>query len=131
MKTLALDLPSMYGDHHVIEVRRILLELAGVTDVYASSSFHAVEVSYDSNQITPEAIEARLAEAGYLEPITIPLETDQSSYQQSNAQPHFRHTAAYAQTGQVVSFAQVISYAGRPLWPCPGMGPIPAPEEEE
>ena len=39
MKTLSLELPAMYGDHHVIEVRRILLEIDGVKDVYASSSF--------------------------------------------------------------------------------------------
>ncbi len=131
MKTLTLDLPAMYGDHHVIEVRRILLELAGVEDVYASSSFHAVEVTYDPDQITAEAITARVEEAGYLEPLVVPLETGQAAYQQSDNSTHFRHTAAYAQTGQVVSFAQTISYAGRPLWPCPGMAPIHMPEEEE
>jgi hypothetical protein len=130
MQSLTLDLPSMYGDHHVTEVRRILLELAGIQDIFASSSFHTVEITYDPDQIVPETIETRLAEAGYLDPITVPLETDQSAYQQGGA-VHFRHTAAYAQTGQVVSFAQVINYAGRPLWPCPGMGPIAAPEEEE
>ena len=30
MNTLSLDLPSMYGDHHVTEVRHLLLELPGV-----------------------------------------------------------------------------------------------------
>ena len=40
----------MYGDHHVVEVRRLLLEMPGVTDVYASSSFQVVEVAFDGVQ---------------------------------------------------------------------------------
>jgi len=44
MKTI-LELPAMYGDHHVTEVRHILLGLDGVKDVYASSGFRVVETS--------------------------------------------------------------------------------------
>ena len=131
MKTLTLDLPAMYGDHHVIEVRRILMEQAGVEDVLASSGFHTIEVSYDPDQITADAITARLNEAGYLEPIAVPLETGQAAYTQDASLTHFRHTAAYTQVGQTVSFAQSVSFTGRPLWPCPGMGPIHALEEGE
>jgi hypothetical protein len=39
MNTLTLELPAIYGDHHVLEVRRILFELPGIEDVYASSNF--------------------------------------------------------------------------------------------
>ena len=53
MASFSLELPSMYGDHHVIEVRRILLDLDGVTDVYASSGFRVVEVEYNSKK-TPK-----------------------------------------------------------------------------
>jgi copper chaperone CopZ len=47
METKTFDAPALYADHHVTEVRRILLELEGVTDVYASSAFQTVEVTYD------------------------------------------------------------------------------------
>ena len=30
MEIITLDVPAMYGDHHVVEVRRILLEISGV-----------------------------------------------------------------------------------------------------
>jgi hypothetical protein len=44
--------------------------------------------------------------------------------------PFFRHTVAYEQTGSSIGFAQQVPFAGRPLWPCPGMGPIKQIEEE-
>lgn len=125
MEKLQLDLPAMYGDHHVVEVRRLLAELPGVDDVYASSGFRVVVVNYDPAQTNPDAITSRLAEAGYTDSLSIPVESKEAAYHQV-AGTYFRHTAAYAQTGQVVSFAQRVNYAGRPLWPCPGMGPIPA-----
>jgi len=37
MKTKVIELPALFGDHHVTEVRRILNEIQGVKDVYASS----------------------------------------------------------------------------------------------
>ena len=66
MKTLSIDLPTMFGDHHVVEVRRLLLEMTGVEDVYASSGFQVVEVQYDETSLKAEDIEAKLGEAGYL-----------------------------------------------------------------
>ncbi len=51
MEKYTLDLPTMYGDHHVLEVRRILLEIPGIQDVYASSAFRAVEVTYDPAEV--------------------------------------------------------------------------------
>ena len=63
----------MYGDHHVIEVRRLLLELPGVQDVYASSAFQVVEVTYDPAQLDAGAITARLDEAGYLGDLLVPV----------------------------------------------------------
>ena len=44
MEEVQIHVPAMYGDHHVLEVRRILLELPGVLDVYASSCFQTVQV---------------------------------------------------------------------------------------
>ncbi len=121
----------MFGDHHVLEVRRILSGLAGVEHVYASSSFQIVDVTYDPAQITPEAITAALSEAGYLDPLDIPLEPDTAPYQRPDSAASFRHTAAFRQTGKTVSFAHNAAYAGRPLWPCPGMGLLSTHTEGE
>jgi copper chaperone CopZ len=114
----------MYGDHHVLEVRRILLELAGVEDVYASSSFHAAEITYDPAQVSEDAIKAKLDEAGYLGEFLMDVETGTPVNELNGEKAFFRHSAAYEHTGNVVSFAHSVAFAGRPLWPCPGMGPV-------
>ena len=74
MKTISLDLPTLFGDHHVTEVRRLLMELPGVADVYASSSFHIVEVEFDETKLAPEQINDVLEKAGYLGELSIPVE---------------------------------------------------------
>ena len=66
MEKKTYDLPTMYADHHVVEVRRILLEIPGVNDVYASSAFQAVEVTYDPEAVKESDIVGTLEEAGYL-----------------------------------------------------------------
>lgn len=124
MEKLTIDLPAMYGDHHVVEVRRILLELPGVEDVYASSSFRAAEISYDQAKIEPETITRKLDESGYLGELPIPEETDTPATEENGKKPFFRHTEAYEETKKVVSFAQNVGFEGRALWPCPGMEPI-------
>ena len=135
MKTYSTDLPTMYGDHHVTEVRRLVLELPGVADVYASSGFQVVEVQYDETKLDPDQIQATLEEAGYIGNVPVPVEKGALSERENGDKPYFRHTEAYEQTGRtvtgspVVSFAQQVPYAGRPLWPCPGMGPIHKPNE--
>ena len=60
METFVLELPTMYGDHHVVEVRRLLLGLPGVEEVYASSGFQSVEVTYDPAKTSPVAMQACL-----------------------------------------------------------------------
>jgi copper chaperone CopZ len=59
------DVPRMYADHHVEAVRSALTQLQGVQDIYASSAFKRVAVSYDAQKVNPKAIENTLAEAGY------------------------------------------------------------------
>ena len=124
MEKLTIDLPAMYGDHHVVEVRRILLELPGVEDVYASSSFRAAEISFDPAKIEPETITSKLDESGYLGELPIPEETNVPATEGNGKKPFFRHTEAYEETKNVVSFAQNVGFEGRALWPCPGMEPI-------
>ena len=124
MEKTTIELPSMYGDHHVIEVRRILLEMPGVEDVYASSGFQVVEVDYNPKKTEAAAIKTKLEEAGYTQELSVAVETGEAAYKGSNGDSgeFFRHTAVFEQTQKGVSFTQEVSYAGRPLWPCPGMG---------
>lgn len=132
MEKITLDLPTMYGDHHVQDVRRILFELPGVEDVYASSAFHTVEISFDPEKLDRVQIFDRLEAAGYFGELPVPVETGGDVVEGNGKKPFFRHTAVYETTRSVVSFAQRVNYEGRPLWPCPGMGPLQTvkPEEE-
>ena len=123
MEKVSFNAPALYGDHHVSEAHRILLELSGVSDVYASSAFHVIEVTYDPAKIDAEAIQASLDEAGYLNDLPMPAESGVAATADGKG-TFFRHTTAYEQAQQVVSFAQTVSYSGRPLWYCPGMGVI-------
>lgn len=126
----SIEVPALYGDHHVVEVRRLLLALEGVADVYASSAFRMVEVIYDPGRLAPDAIVTALGDAGYLHEFSWPTETGKPTYNvEGGGSPYFRHTVAYDQTKQAVNFNQVVPYLGRPLWTCPGMGVIKTMEE--
>ncbi len=65
MENVLFDVPAMYADHHVIAVRRALLAVSGVEDIWASSAWKQVEVSYDPSTISPDGISQVLEEAGY------------------------------------------------------------------
>ncbi len=123
MRTISFEAPALYGDHHVSEVRRILLEIAGVSEVYASSAFQTIEVTFDPEKTQAELIETRLQEAGYLGEIPMLLETG-IAVERREGDGVFRHTAVYETVKSTVSFAQRVEYSGRPLWPCPGLGPV-------
>lgn len=131
METKTFETPALYGDHHVTEVRRILLELEGVTDVYASSAFQTIEVIYDKSKINDMQIAMKLDEAGYLGEWTIPVEMGEAAQQRDGQKPFFRHTATYETIKHTVSFAQDVSYQGRPLWHCPGIGAVKMDEEAD
>lgn len=130
MKTVVFQIPAMYGDHHVIEVRRILSEIPAVKDIYASSAFHVVEVTYDETQTNDIDLQVILDQAGYLGEWSILAETGKAFSSDEGQSPFMRHTATYEQLRQTVSFAQTVNYQGRPLWPCPGMGVIKGMDEE-
>jgi len=123
MASLSLELPSMYGDHHVIEVRRILLELDGVSEVYASSGFRVVEAEYNSKKTPKKDIVAALEKAGYTSDFNIAVEPSTPANEDVNG-AYFRHTEASEQTGNIVNFEQAVKAQKSPLWPCPGMGPV-------
>jgi len=123
METKAFEAPALYGDHHVSEVQRILRELPGVEDVYASSAFQAIEVTFDESKINADKIAASLEEAGYLGEVPMLAEAG-VAVEKKEGDGVFRHTATYETVKKTVSFAQHVQYQGRPLWPCPGMGAV-------
>lgn len=124
MDKIVIDVPAMYGDHHVTEVVRLLSELSGVENVNASSSFRVVEVSFDKSKVKAKEIEAKLDEAGYLGELTMPVEIPAIDIQVAEKRPYFRHSEAFEESLEMVSFAQNVAYEGRPLWPCPGIGAL-------
>ncbi len=65
MERVTFNIPAMWADHHVLAVREALGQVAGVQEVVASSLYKDVWVTYDPTAVTPEALAARLAEAGY------------------------------------------------------------------
>ena len=130
MEKITLNLPKMYADHHVMEVRHILLKIPGIKDVFASSSFQIVEIGYDPAEVKSEHFIAELTKAGYLGEVPIHLEPTTAASSEEGKLGPFRHTVLFEQTKQVVGFQQITSYIGRPLWPCPGMGAIKDMDEE-
>jgi copper chaperone CopZ len=123
METKAFEAPALYGDHHVSEVQRILKELPGVEDVYASSAFQTIQVTFDESKINAEKIAASLEEAGYLGEVPMLVEAG-VAIERKEGDGVFRHTATYETVKKTVSFAQSVQYQGRPLWPCPGLGAV-------
>jgi copper chaperone CopZ len=65
MEKAVFDVPTLWADHHVLRVREVLVNQEGVEDVYASSAWKQVLVTYDAEKTDPERIEGVLAEAGY------------------------------------------------------------------
>ena len=128
METITIDLPKMYGDHHVTEVRSILLAMPGVEDVYASSAFRVVRARIDPAKVSEADLCARLTEAGYLGDLPIRTEAWKTGTPADVMDNPFRHTAALENV-KGVAFTQQVEEAGLALWPCPGMGPIEKMDE--
>ena len=123
METKAFEAPALYGDHHVSEVQSILKELPGIEEVYASSAFQAIEVTFDEKKVSADKIAARLEEAGYLGEMPLLAELG-IAVEKKEGDGVFRHTATYETIKKTVSFAQSVQHQGRPLWPCPGLGAV-------
>jgi copper chaperone CopZ len=115
MKKLAFSVPTLYGDHHTTAVKQILESLNGVKDIYVSSAFNQVSLSFDEKKVSPEQIETLLAEQGYSP------EAPETAYAVSTGERINRHTAAITGVGDTLSFTQTATpFEGRALWPCPG-----------
>ena len=122
MEALVLDVPALYADHHVVELRRILLGVAGVDSVDASSAFRTVVVTFDPDRTSADALRRVVEEAGYLGDLGVPLEAGAPAIGREAADhTYFRHSTAHEIAGTSVAFEQELTTPGRPLWPCPGI----------
>jgi len=128
MKSVAIDVPLMYADHHVVEVRKILFEVPGVEAVDASSAFQVVKIEYDPDKTAEDILRQILGKSGYLGDLEVPQESGKPAVG-SDGDTYFRHTAASEAAGMPISFGQEIPASGRPLWRCPGMGPARTKDE--
>lgn len=108
MEKLALKLPDMYGDHRVIEVRRLLTAMPGVQSVYASAAWQRVEVEFDPAQTDAEAIRRTLLAAGYTPEGELP----------PPAAPPVRALAGLAEAAE--PFIEKMPAGAGDLRPCPG-----------
>lgn len=125
MKTVTFDTPALYGDHHVKEVRRILAAVPGVQEIYASSAYRVVEVSFDESQVSEAALSEKLVEHGYMGETAMAAERGLAAHlAKEEGEVFFRHTQVFEGVKQTVSFGQNVNYSGRPLWNCPGFGVI-------
>jgi hypothetical protein len=130
MERLSIEAPALYGDHHVTAVRAMLFGMPGVEEVYASSAFQEIEITYDENIASRDELLAALGSAGYLGEIGVPQESGRATRLEADEATFYRHSTAHAHLGHVISFTQQVPAAGRTLWPCPGVGLLePATEE--
>jgi copper chaperone CopZ len=132
MKTVTFVTPALYGDHHVKEVRRVLAAVPGVQEIYASSAFRVVEVSFDETLVSEADLSAKLVESGYLGETAMAAEKGVAAHlaKEQSTDVFFRHTQVFEGAKQAVSFGQKVNYSGRPLWNCPGFGVIKSKMED-
>ncbi len=113
MQPLTLELPTMYGDHHVLEVRQILAGLPGVAaeTLKVSAARQRVELEYDPAQSAPDAIAQALAARGYTrEPDPL-----------VRVAPRTGRLSGHALgPGAVEQFVEKVPTWGAPFGPCPG-----------
>ncbi|MBI3160137.1 MAG: heavy-metal-associated domain-containing protein [Chloroflexi bacterium] len=132
MKATVFAVPRMYADHHVLKVRRILDQIQGVSEIYASSAFHSLEVTFNPKKTSEQAIREALDAAGYLGDLPT---VEESLLPESSAQTGrdglFRHSTAYGQTRLDISFAQELPPVDRSLWPWRETAPAKEPAAEE
>lgn len=105
MSSVVVNVPGMYADHHVVEVRRILLQMPGVTAVYASSAFGIVEIGFDAEGAAADGLVRCLAEAGYVSELPTPMESGDAASDSTAAGGQYRRfSTTRAAAGTAVAF---------------------------
>ncbi len=65
MEQLALNVPGLWADHHVIAVRDLFQDAEGVEVIGASAMDATLRLEYDPAKTDPQKIAAQLEQAGY------------------------------------------------------------------
>jgi len=65
MERATFSTPSLYADHHVLNVRKALLAIPGVESVIASSMYRDITVDYDPATTSADAVKKAIEDAGY------------------------------------------------------------------
>jgi len=65
VEKVTLSVPTMWADHHVTAVKRLLSPISGVENVFASSAFKQVLVEFDAAKTSQAALVKALTDAGY------------------------------------------------------------------
>jgi len=65
MERITFSTPSLFADHHVMAVRKKLLEVNGVEGVIASSMYRDVTIDFDPAKTSAEALQEAVEGAGY------------------------------------------------------------------
>jgi copper chaperone CopZ len=65
MEQLALIVPGMWADHHVIAVRGLFRDAEGIDVTGASAMDATLRLEYDPAKTDPQRIAAQLEQAGY------------------------------------------------------------------
>lgn len=118
MQTVLFDTPGLYGDHHVLEIRKELSnQLRGISGINASSAFRGVEVTFDENLTSESQIQLLLKQMGYLDEISAP-EINSGADSPFTA---FRHMVTYSTVQGTMSFQQDVPIHNQ-VCTCPGLG---------
>ena len=65
METLILEIPSLYGDHHVIALHKLLGQFTGIQAVQVSAAAHELTLTFDPAVAPAATLLDRLAAAGF------------------------------------------------------------------
>jgi len=86
MERVTFSTPTLFADHHVLTVRKTLLDVEGVDNVIASSMYRDVTVDFDPAKTSSDEIQGAIETAGYpigVEPVLtdfVPAHEDGSSW---------------------------------------------------
>ena len=122
MKQAKFDIPVLFGDHHVLEIKKIFSEVEGVSDIYISSAYNFVKIEYDENVTNEEVFISFLKDSGYEDGMGFETETFGVDPAAEGHKKHFRKSVLYGQTGETQGFKQNVTKTTRKNWPSPGMG---------
>ena len=117
MDKVTLSVPGMYGDHHVLAVRDLLGKLPGVENIYATSAFKQVVVTFDPAKSKPADFENMLKAEGYMESEARPDITDAIKAQRHGGS---QFVVASGMAESVRFEAPPVNWGAGGPRPCPG-----------